>query len=190
MILPSVIRIFFAIDLPASAKEKWGEFVTRIDQKTKKLSIRWMKAENLHITLQFLPAVHTAHVSQIVHAVRMELSKAQSFTLRCGKLHLFPSSFHPRIIALNIEPQDELMNMAKLIGSGIIACHYVIENRPFRAHVTLGRIKYPQKMNIDFLAEWIVSYQETFVVREVVLFRSEPTREGSSYTAIERFALS
>ena len=187
MTLPPVIRIFFAIDLPMSAKEKLGKFIGTLKKKSRTHGIRWTKPVNLHITLQFLAETHTEHLAALVGNVRSRLKgAAHSLNLECGTLHLFPSPYHPRVIVLEVTPKDELAELSRLIGEGIKATAYEIEDRPFRAHLTLGRIKQPKEINLSFLSECGAPLLEKVKAEEVILFRSEPKPEGSEYTVMEK----
>lgn len=190
MTLPPVIRVFFAIDLPEPVKEKLGAFISTLKKKSRTHGIRWTRSENLHITLQFLAETHTEDLQPLIHNVRARMEGAvKSSQLTFGALHLFPNPYRPRVIVLDVIPQDELVTLSRLIGEGLKDSNYEIENRPFRAHLTLGRIKQPQGINLSFLSECSVPEFEKLTVGEVILFRSEPQPEGSKYTVMEKLAL-
>jgi len=191
MILPSVVRVFFAIDLPPLVKEKLGSFICSLKKKSKTHAIRWSRPENLHITLQFLAEVNSEHLPVLIENVKGRMEGAlKHSSLRFGEVHLFPNPFRPRVIVLDITPQEELAEISVVIGEGIKAAHYEVEKRPFRAHLTLGRIKNPQGVNLEFLSEAGKVDLDQVDIGEVVLFRSEPQPEGSKYTPIERLPLS
>lgn len=190
MTLPSVIRIFFAIDLPVPAKEKLGEFISDLKKKSRTHAIRWSKSANLHITLQFLGEIQAADLEKLISNVRARIEgMVENSELRLGLPKLFPNPYRPRVIVLDIIPQDNLAILSRLIGEGIKATDYEIEERPFRAHLTLGRIKQPQGINLSFLSSSEMPEFEKMMVEEVVLFRSEPQPEGSQYTVIEKLRL-
>ncbi|VVC74786.1 RNA 2',3'-cyclic phosphodiesterase [Aquicella siphonis] len=190
MMLPPVIRIFFAVDLPESAREKLGGFIAVLKKKSRTHGIRWTRPENLHITLQFLAEVQTEHLPALIENVRARIEKTMnSLQISLGSLHLFPNPYRPRVIVLDVFPQEGLFSLSSQIGEGIKATRYEIESRPFRAHLTLGRIKQPHGINLGFLNECEVPKFEILPVREVVLFRSEPQPEGSAYSVLERIAL-
>ena len=190
MTLPPVIRIFFAVDLPATVKEALGEFIVTLKKQARTHGIRWSRPANLHITLQFLAEIKAEHLPSLISNVHAQLDgKIRHSELRFGTLHLFPNPWRPRVIVLDINPQDNLAVLSGLIGEGIKATQYEIEDRPFRAHLTLGRIKQPQDMDSHFLAKCVVPDFEKIMVEEVVLFRSEPKPEGSEYTIVEKLKL-
>lgn len=191
MTLPPVIRIFFAIDLPTSTKENLGSFISLLKKKSKSNAIRWTKAENLHITLHFLAEVKTEHLPTIIDNVRKELQGTHlNSILSIGSLHLFPNPYRPRVIVLDLTPQENLATLSCKIGYGIQSANYEVDSRPFRGHLTLGRIKQPHGVSLNFLSEFTDLFAtEKITVNEVILFRSEPQQHGSKYTALERLPL-
>lgn len=190
MTLPAVVRIFFAIEIPLSTKDTLGKFITVLKKKSKSHAIRWNKPDNLHITLQFLAQAQTQHLPQMLQNVNNKIAgRVKKISLTFEKLFLFPNPFRPRVIVLSVAPQMELAELARLIGEGIQELNYEIDARPFRPHLTLGRIKLPQGMNFSFLSECAVPDIEKIDLQEVVLFRSDPQPEGSRYTVMERITL-
>lgn len=187
MTLPAVIRIFFAIDLPTPTKEAIGRYIGLLKKKSKSNAIRWSRPENLHITLQFLAEVKSEDLPKLLEKVRDKLTVSlKNCPIQFGGLQLFPNPFRPRVIVLEIAPQEELAMLSRLIGEGVTAAAYEIENRPFRAHLTLGRIKQPHGLNLNFISEAELPNIEVVEIAEVVLFRSEPQPEGSQYSVIEK----
>jgi len=117
MTLPTVIRIFFAIDLPPLIKEQLGNYISQLKKKSRSHAIRWTRPENLHVTLQFLAEVKTDDVAHLLEQVRLEVENYMPrIVLEFGKIHLFPSPYRPRVIVLDLKPQDELAMLSGLIG--------------------------------------------------------------------------
>lgn len=190
MTIPPVVRVFFAVDLPATIKDQVASYICQLKKKAKSNSIRWTKPENLHITLQFLAEVRSEHINALIENVRGNINSHTKHTrMKLGGIHLFPNPFRPRVIVLDIAPQEELAFLSRLIGEGIKATEYAIEDRPFRGHLTIGRIKQPQGLDLKFLAEVGQLDVEEIAVNEVVLFRSEPHSNGSKYSVLERLPL-
>ena len=82
--------------------------------------------------------------------------------------------------------EAELCELAEAVTRGTEACGFEPEERPFRAHLTLGRIKQGRGPATGGLAapEGTVS-----PVRDVILFRSELEPSGAKHTPVERMAL-
>ncbi len=191
MTMPAVVRIFFAIDLPVSHKKALGSYLGQLKKTSKTSAIRWTRPENLHITLHFLAEVKREDLPILIAKVREELKEAHlQVAPSIGALQLFPNPYRPRVIVFDILPQEALQQLVIHIGRGISACHYVVETRPFRAHLTIGRIKQPHGLNLQFLSECAAPVLEAIPLKEVVLFRSEPQSDGSRYTPLETISLS
>lgn len=191
MTFPPVVRVFFAIDLPSSTREQVSGFVNQLKRKIKSHAIRWTKSENLHITLQFLPEVQSADLPTLLAHVREQLAAdLNEIQISFGSLQLFPHPFRPRVLVLDVTPQAVLSGLSGLVGRGVTASQLPVEDRPFRAHLTLGRIKQPQGFDLKFVADFATPPPiDPIRVRDIVLFRSEPQPEGSLYTVLDRIHL-
>ena len=190
MTIPPIIRIFFAVELNLEIKQALANLLHVLKRKAKKNAIRWTMPENLHITLQFLPAVRLEDIELLMRNVRTQLQgKIKVCKLIFNGVELFPNPYRPRVIVLSTRFHENLTALSQLIGQGILASHYEIDTRPFKAHLTLGRIKHPQEANLSFLKDCMPPVLEAIDIKEVVLFRSEPQPEGSKYSVIERIQL-
>jgi 2'-5' RNA ligase len=190
MTLPSVVRIFFAIEIPDALKEKIGHYQSTLKKASKTHGIRWTKNRNLHITLQFLAHVHSQDLDQLIEKVQAKLRQAVVFPeMRLAELEIFPSAFRPRVIVLKVLPPNDLTVLSRLIGEGIVDAHYQIECKPYRPHLTLGRIKHTHEINLQFLSSVSIPDFGILKPQNVTLYRSNPQADGSQYTVIERFPL-
>lgn len=185
-----VSRIFFAIDIPDKTKEEIGQFITLMKKKAKWNGIRWSKTENLHITLHFLAEVQNHHLPELIERVRFEIeNRIPTGEFEIKGIELLPSPFRPRVIVFSIKDQEILEQLSVLIGQGIQSANYPIEDRPFKAHMTLGRIKHIQNPHLEFLEECEMPTLDKIPLKEVVLFRSDPQPDGTVYTALKKIKL-
>lgn len=189
MILSPVSRLFFAIDLPAATKKAIGHYINTLKRGSKTHAIRWTRTDHLHITLQFLAEVQRDDVPMLLEKVKQKIKHFPAGSMASlGSVHLFPNPYRPRVIVLDIASQATLTQLSTLIGEGVSECGYEIDSRPFRAHITLGRIKHAD-MRLDFINKTEKPSLEDVLIEEVVLFYSEPQPEGSQYTPIEHIKL-
>jgi len=74
------------------------------------------------------------------------------------------------------------------VEKGLTALDFPPEERPFRGHLTLGRVK--GRRHLYQLQEALLKHQnfqaEAFDVGEIVLYRSELRPEGARYTSLFR----
>ena len=190
MILPPVVRAFFAIDVPKQTKAKISDYIDSLQKMSKSNVIRWSKPENLHITLQFIEEIQSEHIHDMISNVRKELTGAiHSTKISIKDLHLFPDPHRPRVLVLDIAPQETLANLSALIGKGVEQSNYPTEKRKFRAHLTIGRIKTAKMQALGFLTAATAPEIDEFEINEVTLFQSEPHPDGSKYIPLERICL-
>lgn len=178
----SIIRAFFAIDLPDEIKNTLAHLQANI-----KYPVRWTEPRHLHITLQFMKELKLTDLDRLVESIKTALQATMSFSLELGSVELFPNVKHPRFISLAIEPQEKLANLAKLIGEQILAAHYPIDRRPFRAHLTLGRIQ--DSLKNPAFENNLQPAMKKCCVTQVVLFQSILAENGANYLPLARLNL-
>lgn len=183
------LRIFFAIDLPLLTRNKIANLLQTLQKQYSHFPIRWTKIENLHVTLQFLPAVKPADIEKLLTHVRKQLECFPAFSLTVDKLVFFPYNLHPHVIALNFQEDKFLNPLAHSIGKGMANCGYTPETRGFKGHLTLARFDF-DKHPIEDLIETTFPQFETFFVEKVTLYQSTLSSQGSKYKMIEYLPLS
>jgi 2'-5' RNA ligase len=147
--------------------------------------MRLLKPDQLHVTLAFIGQVgeqKAASALQVVESLPPDLGGE----VMLGGLVLFPSSKKARIVGLDITDQREVLSTLyeRVVGGLEAAGVMQREKRPFRAHVTIARLKIPGP--VQPTSE---SARARFAIESVCLFRSELRREGAVYTVIARTAL-
>ncbi|HAU1152463.1 TPA: RNA 2',3'-cyclic phosphodiesterase [Legionella pneumophila] len=184
----NAIRAFFAISLPPSVQDNVSTNLEPLRQMVPIHSIRWTKPIHLHITLQFLQRLETEHIQVLIERVSSELKRIKQFDLELGVLEWFPSPKNPRLISLSVGPQDRLRDLSRMIGQVIDSLNYPVEERPFRGHLTVGRVanfssKLHQLLQMKFPLIPPVPIDKFFLIE------SKPDKEGSNYFLLAQFDL-
>lgn len=183
------LRVFFAIDLPTTIKDTIANHL--MPELKKNLPgdiVRWTKPDNLHITLQFIPAFNAIDLQPCLDLLRSKQALPRPFLLTLGAYELFPSLQYPRYIALSMEPQQPLTLLSNQLGTVLEALHYPLESRPFRGHLTLGKITGSAEKIVEIDAINLPTI-EPFSVDEVTLFQSHSNKTGSLYTKLATIPL-
>ena len=179
------IRAFFAIELGSAARAAAAELARWLREARGGDGVRWVRPEALHVTLRFLGDIDPSRAAPLAGRARLEAARLRPFALRLGPAELFPTPRRPRVVALGLEPVAPLEELAGAIERAVVAEGFAPEERGFRAHLTLGRVKdrrFPSVAAAPLPAE-------EFAVEEAVLFRSELSPAGPRYTPIERIPL-
>lgn len=184
----NAIRAFFAISLPSSVQDNISSNLEPLRQMVPVHSIRWTKPIHLHITLQFLQRLETEHIQVLIERVSNELNHIKQFDLELGVLEWFPSPKNPRLISLSVGSQDRLRDLSRMIGQAIGGLNYPVEKRPFRGHLTVGRVvnfspKLQQLLQMKFPLITPVP------INKFYLIESRPDKEGSNYFPLAQFDL-
>jgi 2'-5' RNA ligase len=145
-----------------------------------------VRPESLHVTLRFLGDVARESVEGLAARVRDETQPLAPFSLRLSALGSLPPNRRPRVLMLELEPQEPLAALARAVEQGVVAAGCAAERRSFRGHLTLGRVR--ERGAPPSLASLPVP-PVSFEVNETVLFASEPQPGGSRYTPLARVAL-
>ena len=137
------VRVFVAIDLPAPAKEVLRQAVADL-QSDLPQGIRWVRPEGVHLTLKFLGDVASARVADIQSA--MERASREfgptSFRLALSGLGVFPNPREPRVLWAGVSgDMKALAKLQGLVDESLEVAGFDRERRPFRPHLTLGRVR-------------------------------------------------
>jgi len=105
-------------------------------------SVRWVRAENLHVTLRFLGEVETARLDAYGAALHRAASAFESFDFEVAGLGAFPARGVPRVIFAAMSRGAETMTaLVGALSREIEPLGHPPEARPFHPHVTLGRTR-------------------------------------------------
>ncbi len=179
------IRSFIAIELPdpiVSAIHKVQKGI-----KSHGLKLRWVKPENIHLTLKFLGDIHTEDVDGIGEAITSAVGDSPSLSL-CGKgVGVFPNLRRPKVMWVGIGGETRnLVTLQKTIDENLENRGFPKEKRAFKGHLTIGRTK--GHLNYDRLVaamrEYLEYKTEPFTAREIILFKSDLKTGGAVYTKL------
>nr|HAT8712933.1 RNA 2',3'-cyclic phosphodiesterase [Legionella jordanis] len=181
------VRVFFAVKLVEPIYSIIETVLLNLQQKLS-IPIRWSAAENLHVTLAFLGQIEAEDIERLIQYASLELENQRAFYLKFQRLKLFPNKKHPRIISLGVASNPNLNAMAAGLKQAILNLNYSIETRPFRAHLTLGRIKNVHPTD-ELLEPIALPFIPPMPVKEIHLLKSRPSQTCSDYTSLAQFAL-
>jgi len=185
------IRCFIAIEL-----EEWlrKEIALLQDKLRRKLSIedkscKWVRPENIHLTLKFLGEVEDTLIAEICSGVVEAVQDFEPFEFEVADCGYFPPRGAARVLWIGVkEGQQELEKLQAEVDRSMEKLGFAPENRKFSAHLTLARIKNMQTGRK--VSERVESLEPVSLGRqnvgEVTVFQSELTGKGPIYTALNR----
>ena len=180
------MRTFIAIDLPAVVKEKIS--ATQIKLKKIDPSAKWVRPDNMHLTLKFLGEVEQEKIPEIKKTMESVAAKHPALTVTLEAFGFFPNEKRPRVFFISTSGQKALKALADDLETALQRLGFEPEGR-FQSHVTLARLT--QSKNADYLLTEIknIKLGESFHIGEIILYKSTLTGTGPIYEIIAKIAL-
>ncbi len=148
--------------------------------------ISWVKPDNFHFTLRFLGETPADRVGQIGEALKSGIH-ATHFRLRMTHPDRFGPRKRPRVLYVGIRPSPELIQVRDQVENILENCGWpALADQPFRAHLTLGRIR--SLKDPDALERALHRCREMdpgqLIMEKLVYFRSILGPAGPVYSPI------
>lgn len=178
------MRSFIAIELPETVSAALAEF----QQEFKKCGadVRWIKPDNIHLTLKFLGNIDEKNIDEIVKIIKEVCIKYNMFTLEVRGIGVFPNIKSPRVLWVGINGNGVLAELQREIEDGMASLGFESESRRFTPHLTLGRFR--SSMGKKNLFDKIELHKNDsfglIEVKSISLMRSDLNPAGARYTKI------
>jgi 2'-5' RNA ligase len=182
-------RIFIALKIEP------GDTLLRMISSLKSLPgnerINWVDPANIHLTLAFLGDTDEEMIKIADIAVRQQCRGSGEFSFKLSGTGVFRNYRDPKVIWAGIEECPNLTRLNNLISTALCDAGFKLEKRPFKPHITLGRIKSIKDPKAFESA--VERYRSTFfqevAVNEVILFESILKPTGPVYKPLGKFML-
>ena len=184
------IRAFIAAELPENIISDLRLLAKDISDLGVKA--RWVRPENIHITLKFLGDIHPAVIENAESALRETVGEYSPIKLKAKGMGVFPGVKRPRVIWAGLSEQTgKLIAMQKTLEEKLELSGFSRDTRAFKAHLTIGRIKGGSDPNriINAIKGSSSFVTVTFNIDRITLFKSELKPTGAVYTRIVSTAL-
>ncbi len=184
-----MIRTFVALDLPEPVQHSIRSFMEPLRQQD--FPVRWIPPDRIHITLKFLGNVEEHRINELAQALRHAVAEQEPFSLQPAGCGAFPTIKNMRVAWIGVQGDTaRLSALQQRVEEALTPLGFPPEKRPFRAHLTIGRIK--GRRNHKGLQQALLagrSYEGVvFDVSEVVLYKSDLKPDGAVYTPLHRIA--
>ena len=184
------MRLFLAANLDADLRTRLHDAAAVLRDAAPGVS--WVPSDRLHTTLKFLGEQDASVVPRVASALATLGDTHDSCNIRLRGYGAFPNFRRPNVVWIGGEPAEPLVAIAKAIDDACTALGLPREERPFRAHVTLGRVKRPldrrEALRLETTAR---ARHEAFPwhVGSVEIMLSVLGRSGPTYTVLESVPL-
>lgn len=183
--MPDTVRSFIAIELPKTIVSHIQK--VRDALKSSGLEMSWVRPENIHLTLKFLGNVKKTDIEKIGSEMVAVADGCRPFSLAAKGLGVFPGIKRPRVVWLGLKGDTPaLIDLQKMLEDRLDGIGFPKENKAFRAHLTLARIKrrIDTKRLLDSMNEIGHFESSAFTADRIVLFKSDLKPSGAVYTKL------
>jgi 2'-5' RNA ligase len=189
------VRLFVAVEIDQSLVATLADFGATLRRRAQTLApsarINWVSPEQLHVTSRFIGEVDDKKAAVIAGALLGDLS-VSPFELVVEGAGAFPERGSPRVLWAGISAGvAELGTLEVEVSRRLMDCGVAREDRPYRPHVTLARVREPAGLRTPALFEALAERRfGTTRVDAITLFQSRTSPKGAVYTPLHRARLS
>jgi 2'-5' RNA ligase len=180
------VRLFTGIALPAEVIERLKRL---LDHLRPAAHLRWVAPYNLHVTTKFIGEWPETRLEELM-AVLQKLGNRAPFEIGVSGIGWLPNPHAPRVLFVGIKAGNELADLARATDDETAALGIARENRAFKPHLTLARIK-DTAVPLSPLRHAIAGIESTafgvFPAQAFHLYLSKPGPAGSIYTQLAEF---
>jgi len=184
------MRLFIAVNLTSEIKNAIQHALDRFP--IRQPPWRWITTDNLHVTLKFLGDTPEELLPPLVDCLAEVGRNHRRFTLKLDRLGGFPNLRNPRVLFYRVsEGAEPLERLAAEVDRILLdRLDLPSEAKPFRAHLTVARIKQPLPEKVAArLGEAPPLPGVSQIVSSLDLMQSELRREGAVYSRLKEIAL-
>ena len=174
-------RVFIAINLPEEVKEELKRILQEIRGSFPFEIGKWVKKDNLHLTLLFLGRTKHEKLLEIIQKTKQACENIKPFKLKITKvLYGPPKTFPPRLIWIELAENSMIEQIAKNLGAN-----------KFLSHITVCRIKAWQWKTIEPEEQPAINQELDleFKVKSIDIMESKLHRTGPEYIKLESIYL-
>ena len=142
--------------------------------------------------MKFFGDISADDITNISSVLQSRTSLAPPLNLKIEKIGVFPDARRPQVLWCGVSGDGESLSaLHKQLDSDFEGIGFKRENRPFRAHLTLGRIK--ESHGLTVISEALTKHDGftdgKFDCKELILFQSKLLPQGAVYTKLAEFKL-
>lgn len=185
MPMGKTIRAFVAFKLPDDIIRRAASLQDAL--RAHGLKLRWVKPQNLHLTLKFLGDIPQTDAPMVGSAVEKAFAAQSPLEMTLQGMGVFPGIKRPRVLWIGFGGQlEDLKQVHHELEDQLERIGYDRDKRGFKAHLTIARIKgavAPDQLQTAI--QEVGRFEPmAFVARQVALYKSDLRPQGAIYTVL------
>ena len=179
-----MIRLFVGLPFPETIRERLAGLCSGLP------GARWVKPENLHLSLRFIGEVEEHLAEEIGRD--LEAVRAPAFDVTLSGVGTFGQGRKARVLWVGVEPSEALAHLQAKVESAVVRAGIEPEGRRFSPHVTLARFRQaPPGHKLGAFVQGNEPFRAGPIpITGFTLFQSFLGREGAHYEPLADYPLS
>lgn len=175
-----MIRLFAGLQLPETIKRQLIFCQGGVD------GARWLREDQLHLTLRFIGEVAPDRAEDVRHA--LDRVAFDPFSIEIAGMDCFGPKRAPRMLWAGVRDGRPLKHLYDKIERSLIEIGLEPERRKFHPHITLARLKGRPRRLQSYLVSHADLALPAFRVDQFVLFQSHLGQDGARYEVVAEYA--
>jgi len=181
-------RAFIALELPEEARRVGAAVQSQL--RRCRADVRWVDPANLHVTMKFLGDVEPVLLGRLAERLGSCLEGMGAVPVGLEGVGAFPGIQRPRVIWVGVREDPQLTELHRRVTRTAAEFGFEPEDRPFRAHATLGRVREPGELTqVLSDPERRRCHTDPEWVAVAKVMRSQLTPKGAVYTTFHQLHL-
>ena len=187
------MRLFIAINIDEKVRNALGDLQQQLWNQAdiKKSDVKWVRPDNIHLTLKFLGEVKDEIIAEVCNIVKEVAGRHKSFEIDVESVGHFGGRSARVLWIGNGQGSDELFALQKDLEEKLALAGWPEEQRQFAGHLTLCRIR-NTKAGVK-LAQLSEQYKDfklgTISAESVLVYQSQLQPTGPIYTVLGNYKL-
>jgi 2'-5' RNA ligase len=188
------MRCFIAIPLDRALAQEIGRLQRQLAPALPPDAVRWVRADQLHLTLRFLGEVPEDRLPALEEPLHRACTPGAPLRLALNGLGCFPNPARPRVVWVGVHGDtDALRRLQERVAAATAEFGDQPPEQVFHPHLTIGRVKSRDPATLRRVGEAVgaasVGPLGPWTVGEVTLFSSLLAPQGPTYTELARLPL-
>ena len=184
------IRCFLAFPISSGLKEKLGLILNDLQHTC--ADVKWVKLENIHLTLKFLGSLEERDLENISSLLEERCRSFDPITSHLSEIGAFPDLHHPKIVWVALDdPTKHIHEIVNVIEADLAKWGLAKEENIFKSHITLGRVRSPTNLKELIQAMLQITFEEKIkhTFDRIILYKSTLMPQGPIYEVLKEFKM-
>lgn len=172
-------KVFISINLPERTKKR----LIKTIEKWQDLPVKWVKENNLHITLLFLGFVDEESMVEVCEKVAKITEETEIFDIEFDEINFGPTENDPKMIWVGGKNNENLRRLVEKIEKSLEI--FSSAKKEFRPHITLGKIRQKKWQTLAKKPQIKANFSLLVTTESVDIMASDFEGDENEYALIE-----